>query len=170
MPITGTWTAPAIITNANLEILSTSTRGEGNDFGIDCIQFIECILDPTSACDCDCGPQYSSSGEDLVENGDFSAGDDGSFTSDYDPWVGIPPTMLSGEYSVGNNASLLNAWTGTGMGGSINFLICNGYTTANKYACGDSWKKNKFPRNKRSGSWICQRGCFSYTRRTMGKI
>ena len=41
--ITGTWISGPSTFTANLEILSTSIRALGNDFGIDCIQFIECI-------------------------------------------------------------------------------------------------------------------------------
>ncbi|HFE63375.1 MAG TPA: hypothetical protein ENK14_03030 [Caldithrix sp.] len=51
VPITGTWTAG--VTAATLEILSTSIEPGGNDFGIDCISFIECTPPDSNQCQCE---------------------------------------------------------------------------------------------------------------------
>jgi len=128
------WFSGAVTGPINIEIWTMATAYSGNDFGIDDICFFKCDTipppPPDTTCQCECDPPFIS-GHNLVTNGDFSTGTIAPNTSVYAPWPGAWPTMTEGKYFVGNNATLLNAWTGTGMGTPPdNFLMCNGSTIA----------------------------------------
>ena len=98
------------------------------------------ITPPTPTCECECDPPFTS-GDDLVENGDFSAGNVG-FTSD----LTFTDSPSAGHYCITNNAALASPayWVGfdhtsppTGL-----FLVCNGNTIP---LLNGAWKQNITP-------------------------
>ncbi len=124
---------PAGVTSLPIAI-RLITSGESFSLGIDDVSFTSC---PSANISCTC-PRGMVAGPNLIDNGDFSGGNNG-FISD-NTYITPNSPMAPGRYSVANSTQLSGSsslWAcigNTTMTTLDPFLVCDGSTTAGRAA------------------------------------